>query len=81
MTLRDRILDCLSTADRPLTQIEIAQRLDAVPSSVRRTVQTMERTKAIIYREMVGANSPTFSLPPAVVAPATVTNQGDGASV
>lgn len=58
-TCAERILNVLRTADRPLTQPEIAQRTGDLNASVRRVVQDLESRMKIRYSHMEG-HSPTF---------------------
>lgn len=82
MTVREQIVEVLSAADRPLTQLEIAHRGNLVPSSVRRTCQQMERERAIVATDATGIgsrwNQPAFQLaaPAADVSDAMLPAEG-----
>lgn len=65
MTVKEHILEILSEANEPLTQVQIADRGFLVDSSVRRTVQSLTRSGALVIEDYAGNGngSPRFVLP------------------
>ena len=64
MTVREKILDVLYNADRPLSQVEIATRGVLVDSSVRRECQMLEKNQSIVVKGFnhTRENQPEFVL-------------------
>lgn len=65
MTVKQTILNVLSEANEPLTQQQITDRGFLVDSSVRRTVQSLTRSGAVVIEDYAGHGKgfPRFVLP------------------